>query len=77
MISSTLYLFSGKILHNIFLEVVEETQSTVEARLQADLPNLTTYCPGGKYLNLTYAHPAIVKLPRDGRISDDLLGSGV
>ncbi|KAF8919690.1 hypothetical protein BGZ58_004622, partial [Dissophora ornata] len=55
---------------------VEEARLTVhETRLKAYLPNLATYCPGGKYLSLIYAHPAVTKTPREGWNSSDLWDS--
>ncbi|KAG0203031.1 hypothetical protein BGX28_004557, partial [Mortierella sp. GBA30] len=62
----------NKLLNDIFPRDVEEARLTVhETRLKAYLPNLATYCPGGKYLSLIYAHPAIVKTPREGWDSGD------
>ncbi|KAF9312447.1 hypothetical protein BG003_006268 [Podila horticola] len=66
----------NKLLNDIFPGDVEEARLTVhETRLKAYLPNLATYCPGGKYLSLIYAHPAIVKTPREGWNSGDLWDS--
>ncbi|KAF9132896.1 hypothetical protein BGW39_011082 [Mortierella sp. 14UC] len=63
----------NKLLNDIFPGNVEEARLTVhETRLKAYLPNLATYCPGRKYLSLIYAHPAIVKPPREGWNSGDL-----
>ncbi|KAG0369043.1 hypothetical protein BGX24_002566, partial [Mortierella sp. AD032] len=66
----------NKLLNKISPGDVEEGRLTVHAsRIKAFLPNLATYCPGGKYLSLIYAHPAIVKTPRDGWNSGDLWAS--
>ncbi|KAG0276876.1 hypothetical protein BGZ95_006898, partial [Linnemannia exigua] len=66
----------NKLLNKIFPGDVEEARLTVHAsRIKAYLPNLATYCPGGKYLSLIYAHPGIVKTPREGWNSDDLWAS--
>ncbi|KAF8941157.1 hypothetical protein BGZ58_001873 [Dissophora ornata] len=63
----------NKLLNDIFSGDVEEARLTVhETRLKAYLPNLATYYPGGKYLSLIYAHPAIVKMPREGWNSSNL-----
>ncbi|KAF9271164.1 hypothetical protein BGZ74_006415, partial [Mortierella antarctica] len=44
-----------KCLAGIYPGGVEKARLTVhETRLKAHLPNLTTYCPGGKYLSLIY-----------------------
>ncbi|KAF9131526.1 hypothetical protein BGW39_001702 [Mortierella sp. 14UC] len=66
----------NKLLDKSFPADVEEARLTVHAsRIKAYLPNLATYCPGGKYLSLIYAHPAIVKTPRKGWNSGDLWAS--
>ncbi|KAG0010264.1 hypothetical protein BGZ81_002867 [Podila clonocystis] len=66
----------NKLLKEIFPGDVEEARLTVhETRLKTYLPNLATYCPGGKYLSLIYAHPAIVKTPREGWNNGDLWDS--
>ncbi|KAF9080931.1 hypothetical protein BGX29_004893, partial [Mortierella sp. GBA35] len=66
-----------KCLAGIYPGGVEKARLTVhEARLKAHLPNLTTYCPGGKYLSLIYVHPTIAKTPREGWDGDDLWDSG-
>ncbi|KAG0164033.1 hypothetical protein DFQ28_010939, partial [Apophysomyces sp. BC1034] len=41
----------------------------------AHLPNLSSYCPDGKYLSLIYIHPMIAKTPREDWDSDDLWGT--
>jgi hypothetical protein len=66
----------NKLLNDIFPGDVEEARLTVhETRLKAYLPNLATYCPGGKYLSLIYAYPTIAKTPREGWNSGDLWDS--
>ncbi|KAG0010957.1 hypothetical protein BGZ82_003210 [Podila clonocystis] len=68
----------NKLLHGIFPGDVEEARLTVhETRLKMYLPNFAAYCPGGKYLSLIYAHPAIVKTPREGWNCDDLWDSEI
>jgi len=65
-----------KCLADIHPGDVEEARLTVhETRLKAHLPNLATYCPGGKYLSLIYVHPTITKMPREGWDGDDLWDS--
>ncbi|KAG0287951.1 hypothetical protein BGZ97_006945, partial [Linnemannia gamsii] len=65
-----------KLLADIHPGDVEEARLTVhETRLKAHVPNLTTYCPGGKYLSLIYVHPTITKTPREGWDGDDLWDS--
>ncbi|KAK3838749.1 MAG: hypothetical protein JOS17DRAFT_813362 [Linnemannia elongata] len=65
-----------KCLAGIYPGGVEKARLTVhETRLKAHLPNLTTYCPGGKYLSLIYVHPTITKTPREGWDGDDLWDS--
>ncbi|KAF9151680.1 hypothetical protein DFQ26_001160, partial [Actinomortierella ambigua] len=66
----------NKLLNDISPGVVEEARLTVhETRLKAYLPNLATYCPGGKYLSLIYACPTIAETPREGWNSGDLWDS--
>ncbi|KAF8931617.1 hypothetical protein BGZ47_011751 [Haplosporangium gracile] len=65
-----------KCLDGIYPGGVEKARLTVhETTLKAHLPNLATYCPGGKYLSLIYVHPTIVKTPREGWDGDDLWDS--
>ncbi|KAF9317742.1 hypothetical protein BG006_003311, partial [Podila minutissima] len=71
-----LVFVQNKLLKDIFPGDVEEARLTVhETRLKAYLPNFATYCPGGKYLSLIYAHPVIAKMPREGWNSGDLWDS--
>ncbi|KAK3827173.1 MAG: hypothetical protein JOS17DRAFT_749111 [Linnemannia elongata] len=66
----------NKLLSNISPGDVEEARMTVhETWLKAYLPNLASYCPGGKYLSLIYAHPTITKTPREGWDGDDIWDS--
>ncbi|KAF9152946.1 hypothetical protein DFQ26_000724, partial [Actinomortierella ambigua] len=66
----------NKLLNDISPGDVEEARLTVhETRLKAHLPNLATYCPGGKYLSLIYAYPMIAKTLREGWNSGDLWDS--
>ncbi|KAG0253673.1 hypothetical protein BGZ95_006248 [Linnemannia exigua] len=66
----------NKLLNDIFPGDVEEARLTVhETILKSYLPNLATYCPGGKHLSLIYVHPAIVKTPREGWNNGDLWDS--
>ncbi|KAF9910163.1 hypothetical protein BX616_010929 [Lobosporangium transversale] len=45
---------------------VEEARLTIhESKLKHHLPNLASYCPGGKYFGLIYVHPMVVKTPRE------------
>ncbi|KAF8944066.1 hypothetical protein BGZ47_004697 [Haplosporangium gracile] len=56
-----------KCLAGIYPGGVEKARLTVhETRLEAHLPNLTAYCPGGKYLSLIYVYPTIAETPREG-----------
>ncbi|KAG0195034.1 hypothetical protein BGX28_002489, partial [Mortierella sp. GBA30] len=65
-----------KCLAGIYPGGVEKARLTVhETRLKAHLPNLTTYCPGGKYLSLIYVYPTIAKTPREGWDGGDLWDS--
>ncbi|KAF9402540.1 hypothetical protein BGZ94_004878, partial [Podila epigama] len=56
-----------KLLEGIYPGGVEKARLTVhESRIKDHLPNLTKYCPGGKYLSLIYVHPTINKTLRKG-----------
>ncbi|KAG0009092.1 hypothetical protein BGZ81_003644, partial [Podila clonocystis] len=62
-----------KLLQGIYPGGVENARLTVhESRIKDHLPNLATYCPGGKYLSLIYVHPTINKTLRKGWDRDDL-----
>ncbi|KAF9176748.1 hypothetical protein BGZ51_009713, partial [Haplosporangium sp. Z 767] len=65
-----------KCLADIYPGGVEKARLSIhESRLKDHLPNLPTYCPGGKYLSLIYVHPTIAKTPRESWDGDDLWSS--
>ncbi|KAF8959266.1 hypothetical protein BGZ46_001808 [Entomortierella lignicola] len=77
-INSELYpvFVQTKLLKGIYPGDVEDARLTVhESRIKDHLPNLSTYCPSGKYLSLLYVHPTIKKTPRMGWDDDSLWDS--